>query len=151
MLPFITNGTYKCCRELLCHIVFLLMFLAMITLEVYAVPSRPDAYWNFEDGSARDSSTRRLHGTFVGKPTSVEGFSGRALKFNGGEGIKIPDARGINTNGTFPNRTIGALFYCQNPNQTQKQLIFEAGGFTKGFNLIYIKAERTSVLGTHRI
>ena len=118
-----------------------LMFLFFISLDVLAVPLKPDAYWNFDDGTARDSSNRRLHGTFHGKPLSVKGVSGKALKFVGGQGIKIPDSRGINTGGPFSNRTVGALFYCENANQTQKQVIFEAGGITKGL-AIYVYRSR---------
>lgn len=126
------------------YAVLIFMFLSVITLDVNAVPLRPDAYWNFDDGTARDSSNRRLHGTFHGKPTSVKGVSGNALKFVGGQGIKIPDSRGINTGGPFPNRTVGALFYCDNANQTQKQVIFEAGGITKGL-AIYVYRSRVYV------
>ena len=116
----------------------------MITLDISAVPLNPEAYWNFEDGTARDSSNRRLHGTFHGKPTSVKGVSGNALKFVGGQGVKIPDARGINTGGPFPNRTVGALFYCDDASQNQKQVIFEAGGITKGL-AIYVYRSRVYV------
>ena len=69
---------------------------------------------------------------------------GNALKFVGGQGIKIPDSRGINTGGPFSNRTVGALFYCNNASQTQKQVIFEAGGITKGL-AIYVHKSRVYV------
>ena len=139
-----TDKTHWCFILSLCPIGVLIMFLTLITLDVNAVPSRPDAYWNFNDGTAKDSSNRRLHGTFVGKPTPVKGISGNALKFVGGQGIKIPDSRGINTGGTFSNRTVGALFYCENANQVQKQVIFEAGGITKGL-AIYVNRGRVYV------
>ena len=116
----------------------------MIPFDVDAVPLKPDAYWNFDDGTAKDSSNRRLHGRFIGKPISVDGVSGNALKFVGGQGIKIPDSRGINTRGPFPNRTVAALFYCENASPTQKQVIFEAGGITKGL-AIYVYKSRVYV------
>lgn len=62
------------------------------------------------------------------------------MKFVGGQGIKIPDSRWINTRGPFPNRTVGALFYCNNANQAQKQVIFEAGGITKGLGIYVYKS-----------
>ncbi len=139
-----TNRTSRYAIISLYYIVLILMFFSMMTLDVSAVPLQPAAYWNFDDGTARDSSNRRLHGRLIGKPTSVEGVSGNALKFVGGQGIKIPDSRGINTGGPFPNRTVGALFYCNNASQAQKQVIFEAGGITKGL-AIYVYKSRIYV------
>lgn len=130
---------------IICQVIVLFAFLSLIALEVNAVPLKPNAYWNFEDGTARDSSNRRLHGNIVGKPTLHDGYAGKAFKFNGGgQGIKIPDSRGINTGGPFRNRTVGALFYCENANQNQKQVIFEAGGITKGL-AIYVYKSRVYV------
>ena len=139
-----TNRTNRQAIISLYYIVLILMFLSVMTLDVSAVPLTPAAYWNFDDGTARDSSNRRLHGTFHGKPTSVKGVSGKALKFVGGQGIKIPDSRGINTGGPFPNRTVGALFYCDNAKRNQKQVVFEAGGITKGL-AIYVYRGRVYV------
>lgn len=113
--------------------------------EVIAVPLKPAAYWNFDDGTAKDSSNRRLHGKLVGKPLSQEGLTGKAFEFNGvGDGIKIPDSNGINRGGPFRNRTVAALFYCTKVNQNQKQVIFEAGGITKGL-AIYVYKSRVYV------
>lgn len=139
-----TNQINRYTKISLYYFTLILMFLSVITLDVSAVPLNPDAYWNFDDGTARDSSNRRIHGTLIGKPTSVDGFSGKALKFVGGQGIKIPDSRWINTRGPFSNRTVGALFYCNNVNQAQKQVIFEAGGITKGL-AIYVYNSRIYV------
>ena len=138
------NRTNRCTKISRYYIILILMFLAVMALDVSAVPLKPAAYWNFDDGTARDSSTRRLHGKFIGKPVSVKGVSGNALKFVGGQGIKIPDSRGINTRGPFRNRTVGTLFYCDNANQAQKQIIFEAGGITKGL-AIYVHKGRVYV------
>lgn len=140
----ITNQTCRYSRISLILIVLFFMISSMITFDIYAAPLKPDAYWTFDDGTARDSSNRRLHGTFIGKPTSVKGVSGNALKFVGGQGIKIPDSRGINTGSTFSNRTVGALFYCENAGQSSKQVIFEAGGITKGL-AIYVHKNRVYV------
>ena len=140
----LSNRTNRYSNISFYYIILILMLLSVMALDVSAVPLRPEAYWNFDDGTPRDSSTRRLHGKFVGKPTSVDGVAGKALKFVGGQGIKIPDSRGINTRGPFPNRTVGALFYCDNANQAQKQVIFEAGGITKGL-AIYVYKSRVYV------
>ena len=138
------NRTDNYTKLAFCRIVFLFFLMLIIASDVKAVPLRPDAYWNFDDGTAKDSSNRRLHGRFVGKPTSVKGVSGQALKFVGGQGIKIPDSRGINLRGPFANRTVGALFNCDNASQAQKQVIFEAGGITKGL-AIYVYKSRIYV------
>jgi len=137
-----TNRTNRYAKISLYYIV--LIFLSALVLDVNAVPLRPDAYWNFEDGTARDSSSRRLHGTLIGDPNSVDGLAGNALKFVRGQGIKIPDSRGINTGGPFRNRTVGVLFYCDNVTKTQKQVLFEAGGATKGL-VLYVHKSRIYV------
>lgn len=122
----------------------ILIFFSAVVLDVNGVPLRPDAYWNFEDGTAKDSSNRRLHGTLIGDPNSVDGLAGNALKFVRGQGIKIPDSRGINTGGPFRNRTVGVLFNCDNVTKTQKQVLFEAGGATKGL-VLYVHKSRIYV------
>ena len=73
------------------------------------------AHWDFNDGSANDASKKGLDGNFTGKPQAVDGISGKALKFNGkSDGIKFPDSVDINTGGPYTNRTVAALFYCDN-------------------------------------
>ena len=127
------------------QIVVLIAFLNVIGSEANAVPLKPDAYWNFDDGTAKDSTNRRLHGKLIGEPDPQKGLTGNAFKFNGiGQGVKLPDSRGINTGGPFRNRTVGALFYCDRVNQNQKQVIFEAGGVTKGL-VIYVYKSRVYV------
>ncbi len=92
------------------------------------------ARWSFDDGSPDDDSPKGVDGNFVGKPKAVEGLVGKALEFNGdGDGIKMPDSGDINTGGPYTNRTVAALFYCEDVGiDNRKQIIFEEGGRTRG-------------------
>ena len=85
--------------------------------------------WTFNDGSADDTSKKKLNGNVVGAPKAVDGIAGKALKFDGeDDGIKIPDSADINTGGPYTNRTIAALFNCDNVGiDNRKQVIFEEG------------------------
>lgn len=92
------------------------------------------ANWTFNDGSAKDSSKKGLDGNFAGKPQAVDGIAGKALKFNGkSDGIKLPDSVDINTGGPYTNRTVAALFNCDDVKiDDRKQVIYEEGGRTRG-------------------
>jgi len=81
-----------------------------------------------------DDSANSNTGTIVGDPQVVDGLGGKALHFDGdGDGIDIPDSQYINvTGGPFPNRTIIAVFRCDDVSKTTKQTIFEEGGNTRG-------------------
>ncbi len=106
--------------------------------------------WTFDDGTANDISTQNLNGTIVGAPESVNGIAGKALKFNGvSDGIKIPDSNRINTGGPFTNRTVAALFNCDDVTKSQKQVIFEEGGKTRGL-VIYVFESKIYVGGWNR-
>jgi hypothetical protein len=73
--------------------------------------------------------------TIVGDPQVVAGMAGgNALQFDGvDDGIDIPDSAFINvTNGPWANRTIVAVFKCDDVDKTTKQTIFEEGGNTRG-------------------
>ena len=97
------------------------------------------ANWTFNDGSAKDTSKKKLNGNFAGKPQAVNGIAGKALKFNGkSDGIKIPDSVDINTGGPYTDRTVAALFNCDNVKiNDRKQVIYEEGGATRGL-VIYV-------------
>jgi len=92
------------------------------------------ANWTFNDGSADDTSKKKLNGNIVGAPKAVDGIAGKALKFDGeDDGIKVPDSADINTVGPYTNRTIAALFNCDNVGiDDRKQVIYEEGGRTRG-------------------
>lgn len=75
------------------------------------------AIWDFNAGNAKDASKKGVNGNFVGKPQVVDGIAGKALKFNGkDDGIKFPDSIDINTGGPYTNRTVAALFNCDDVN-----------------------------------
>ena len=106
--------------------------------------------WTFDDGTANDTSNQNLNGTIVGAPESVSGIAGKALKFNGvNDGIKIPDSPRINITNSFNNRTVAALFNCDDVSKDQKQVIFEEGGQTRGL-AIYVFEGKLYVGGWNR-
>ena len=107
--------------------------------------------WTFDDGSAKDTSKKKLNGNFAGKPQAVDGIVGKALEFNGeDDGIKIPDSADINTGGPYTDRTIAAFFNCNNVGiDDRKQVIFEEGGRTRGL-VIYVFDGEVYVGGWNR-
>ena len=107
--------------------------------------------WTFDDGSAKDTSKKKLNGNVVGKPQAVDGIAGKALKFNGkDDGIKIPDSADINTGGPYTDRTVAALFNCDNVGiDDRKQVIYEEGGRTRGL-VIYVYDGKVYVGGWNR-
>ena len=107
--------------------------------------------WTFNDGGADDTSKKKLNGNVVGKPQAVDGIAGKALKFDGeDDGIKIPDSADINTGGPYTDRTIAALFNCDNVGiDDRKQVIFEEGGRTRGL-VIYVYDGKVYVGGWNR-
>lgn len=109
------------------------------------------ANWTFNDGSAKDTSKKGLDGNFAGKPQAVDGISGKALKFNGkSDGIKLPDSVDINTGGPYTNRTVAALFYCDDAKiDDRKQVIFEEGGATRGL-VLYVHDGKVYAGGWNR-
>ena len=109
------------------------------------------ANWTFNDGSAKDTSKKGLDGNFTGKPQAVDGIAGKALKFNGkSDGIKFPDSVDINTGGPYTNRTVAALFYCDNAKiDDRKQVIFEEGGATRGL-ILYVHGGKVYAGGWNR-
>lgn len=97
------------------------------------------AIWDFNSGDAKDASKKGVNGNFVGKPKVVDGIAGKALQFNGkDDGIKFPDSADINTGGPYTDRTVAALFNCDDVGiDARKQVIYEEGGATRGL-VIYV-------------
>jgi len=86
-------------------------------------------------GQVPDDSANNNTGVIVGDPQVVAGMAGgNALQFDGvDDGVDIPDSQYINvTGGPFPNRTVVAVFKCDDVDKTTKQTIFEEGGNTRG-------------------
>lgn len=116
----------------------LTMFLFCTSIDAQRDENTVAGIWTFDDGSANDSSNQKHNGILVGKPKSVKGIVGDALRFNGNnDGIRIPDSPRINTGGPFPKRTVAAYFKCDDVNSDQHQVIFEEGGRTRGL-VIYV-------------
>ena len=134
---------------------FCIMLLGVL-LPIVAVDAQRDeatvaANWTFNDGSAKDTSKKGLNGNFSGKPKAVDGIAGKALQFDGeDDGIKIPDSADINTVGPYTNRTVAALFNCDDVGiDSRKQVIYEEGGRTRGL-VIYVYDGKVYVGGWNR-
>ena len=117
----------------------LLMFVAVIS-HAARDEATVEGVWNFDDGTAADTSGKGLNGNIVGDPEVVDGIVGKALLFDGvDDGVKLPDSVGINTLAQpnfYTDRTIAAYFNCTDVDITeQKQTIFEEGGRTRGLVL----------------
>jgi hypothetical protein len=82
-----------------------------------------------------DDSANNNNGTFVGSPQVVPGLSGNALKFNGtSDAVVLPNVATINLS-THQNKTIIAVFKCADVSKSEKQVVFEEGGSTRGLNI----------------
>ena len=129
-------------REMICTwsiVLLLCALLPIISTDAQRDEATVAANWTFNDGTAKDTSKKKLNGNLVGGPKAVDGIAGKALKFDGeDDGIKIPDSVDINTGGPYTNRTVAALFYCDDVKiNDRKQVIYEEGGATRGL-VIYV-------------
>ena len=64
---------------------FCIVLLSGVLLFVMPANAQRDeatvaANWDFNDGSAKDTSKKGLDGNFTGKPQAVDGIAGKALK-----------------------------------------------------------------------
>jgi hypothetical protein len=130
------------CKKL----VFLVSFILPLVLADNAMaqldPSSVDTghVYLLEDVSGTvvpDDSANSNAGTIVGDPQVVAGIRGNALQFDGvDDGISIPDSDFINVNaGPWPNRTVVAMFKCDDVDKPGKQTVFEEGGTTRGLTI----------------
>ena len=125
----------------------LFTFLPIMRVDAQRNEATVAGNWTFNDGSAKDSSNKRLHGVFVGDPKSVNGIVGKALQFNGkSDAVNIPDSVNINTGGPYTNRTVAAFFKCADISKNQKQVIYQEGGGTRGL-AIYVHSGKVYVGG----
>jgi len=84
-----------------------------------------------------DDSANNHTANLIGNPQVVDGLNGKALQFNGtSDGVHIPDAATVNLS-THQNRTVIAVFKCDDVDKTDKQVVYEEGGTTRGLT-IYI-------------
>jgi hypothetical protein len=107
----------------------------------------------FDDVSGselQDDSANNNMGTIEGNPQLVDGLKGKALQFDGVDDvIRIPDSPNINSGGPWTNRTVIALFKCDDVTKESKQTIYEEGGRTRGL-VIYVFEGEVYVGGWNR-
>jgi hypothetical protein len=86
-------------------------------------------------GSLPDVSANSNDGNLIGSPQTVAGLNGEALQFDGvDDGVHLPDAATINTS-AHQNHTVIAVFNCADVSKSEKQVIYDEGGTTRGVNL----------------
>ena len=127
----------------LCSIGPLAIALSIVSLSFAQIDpgSVEDGHvWLFEDiggDAVEDSSQNDLSGTVSGGPELVDGLVGKALKLDGEDDhVNIPNAPTINTAGPYANRTIKAIFNCDDVSiSDRKQMIYEEGGDGRGANV----------------
>ena len=143
------------------RLTFCVMFIGLMFL-IFSLPGRSlakidpadiVAVWDFtkiKGNTVVDTEGKGINGTINGNPKEVKGIIDVALQFDGSSDyIAIPDSNFINTGGPFPNRTIIALFSCDDVKASGKQTIYEEGGRTRGF-CIYVAEGKVWVGGWNR-
>ena len=133
------------CKRLICIIVVLaLAGNAGAQLDPAAVSTgHVYLFDNVSGNQVPDDSANSNTGSEVGNPIVVAGLRGNALLFDGSDdGVSIPDSANINiTNGPFPNRTVLAVFKCDDVTKQEKQTIYEEGGRTRGLVMYVFDGE----------
>lgn len=128
----------------------LLLFVFNTPVEAQRNEGSVSGIWNFDDGTANDSSNKGLNGVIQGNPQSVDGIVGKALEFNGTtDSIHVPDSPNVNITNIITNRTIAAFFNCKDVSKNQKQVIFEEGGRTRGL-VLYVFEGKVYIGGWNR-
>ncbi len=135
---------------LTCFALSLFLFVFNTPVEAQRNEGSVSGIWNFDDGTANDSSNKGLNGVIVGDSQSVNGIAGKALEFNGTtDSIHIPDSPNVNITNIITNRTIAAFFNCKDVSKNQKQVIFEEGGRTRGL-VLYVFEGKVYIGGWNR-
>jgi len=141
------------CKKLIC----LTSFVVVLSLAGNAVAqldplSITDGHvYLFEDVGADvpDDSASSHTANLIGSPQVVDGLRGKALQLNGtSDGVHIPDDAGINL-GTHQNHTVIAIFNCADVTKSEKQVVYEEGGSTRGLT-IYVHESLVYVGGWNR-
>lgn len=117
-------------------------------------PKEIIAVWLFDEGSGKtikDSEGQGINGAVMGDAKWANGIRGKALEFDGKKDyVAIPDSPHINSGGPYTNRTIMALFKCDDVSvKERKQTIFEEGGRTRGL-VIYVHEAKLYAGGWNR-
>jgi hypothetical protein len=82
-----------------------------------------------------DDSANNHTANLIGSPQIVDGLKGKALQFDGvDDGVHIPDAATVNLS-THNNRTVIAIFKCDDVTKPWKQVVYEEGGTTRGLTI----------------
>jgi hypothetical protein len=82
-----------------------------------------------------DDSANSNTANLIGSPQIVDGLKGKALQFNGvDDGVHIPDAATVNLS-TNQNRTVVAIFKCDDVDKSEKQVVYDEGGTTRGLTI----------------
>jgi len=82
-----------------------------------------------------DDSPNGNTANLIGDPQIIDGLKGQALQFDGvDDGVHIPDSAMINLS-THQNHTVVAVFKCDNADKTEKQVVYEEGGTTRGLTI----------------
>ncbi|HEC02838.1 MAG TPA: hypothetical protein ENI81_04805 [Phycisphaerales bacterium] len=126
------------------RLIILTSFVVVVALAGNAAAQLdPDAVTDghvylFEDVGANvsDDSANSNAGNLIGSPQVVDGPKGKALQFNGtSDGVHLPDSAMIGNTGTHQNRTVIAVFNCADVTKSDKQVVFEEGGYTRGLTI----------------
>ena len=126
------------CKNQLITATMIFLFTAGLCLAQSLVPMDPATVTDghvylLEDET--DSSSNTNTGNIIGAPQVVDGLSGPAMQFNGvDDGIHLPDAATINTS-THTNKTVIAIFNCDDVSKSEKQMVYEEGGTTRGLSI----------------
>jgi hypothetical protein len=87
-------------------------------------------------GNVPDDSANNNTANLIGSPQVVDSPRGKALKFNGtSDGVHLPDSAMIGNTGTHQNRTVIAVFNCADVSKSNKQVVFDEGGYTRGLSI----------------
>jgi len=86
-------------------------------------------------GDVPDDSANTHTANLIGSPQVVDGLKGKALQFDGvDDGVHIPDDSMINLS-THQNHTVIAIFKCADVTKSEKQVVYDEGGTTRGLSI----------------
>ena len=129
------------CKRLICLTAFVvvLALAGNATAQLDPLSITDGHVYLFEDVGADvpDDSAGSHAANILGSPQVVDGLRGKALQLNGtSDGVHIPDDAAINLS-THQNHTVIAIFNCADVTKSEKQVVYEEGGSTRGL-VIYV-------------
>ena len=127
-----------CKKSMLLVSMILLLVLAGNAMAQMDPASVTDGHvYLFEDVGANvpDDSPNGHTANLIGDPQVTDGLNGLALQFDGiDDGVHIPDSAMINLS-THQNHTVVAVFKCDDVDKTDKQVVYDEGGTTRGITI----------------